>query len=156
MWYGHVSNSSGRAKTILQGTVKGGRRQGRQTKRWEDNIGEWTGLEFAKSQRAVDNRENWRKLVAKSSVVPQRPWRVRDSWWWWPLVEFSSLYSLACQVAVIGGDSCPYCCVPCYVWRLSNTIHSLPLLYLLRVCFLTCMRIDKMVTAFLQWYGKRQ
>ena len=39
-WYGHVSRSSGLAKTILQGTVKGGRRQGRQRKRWEDNIGE--------------------------------------------------------------------------------------------------------------------
>ena len=31
-WYGHVSGSSGLAKTILQGTVKGGRRQGRQRK----------------------------------------------------------------------------------------------------------------------------
>ena len=48
-WYGHVSRSSGLAKTILQGTVKGGRRQGGQRKRWEDNIREWTGLEFAKS-----------------------------------------------------------------------------------------------------------
>ena len=48
-WYGHVSRSSGLAKTILQGTVKGGRRQGRQRKRWEDNIREWTGLEFVKS-----------------------------------------------------------------------------------------------------------
>ena len=47
--YGHVSSSSGLAKTILQGTVKGGRRQGRQRKRWEDDIREWTGLEFAKS-----------------------------------------------------------------------------------------------------------
>ncbi|WP_294032141.1 hypothetical protein, partial [Thiolapillus sp.] len=71
--YGHVSHSSGLAKTILQGTVKGGRRQGRQRKRWEDNIGEWTGLEFGKSQRAVENREKWRKLVANSYVVPQRP-----------------------------------------------------------------------------------
>ena len=70
-WYGHVSRSSGLAKTILQGTVKRGRRQGRQKKRWEDNIREWIGLEFAKSQRAVENREKWRKLVAKSSVVPQ-------------------------------------------------------------------------------------
>ena len=69
-WYGHVSYSSGLAKTILQGTVKGGRRQGRQRKRWEDNIREWTGLEFAKSQGSVENRENWRKLVA-ISVVPQ-------------------------------------------------------------------------------------
>ena len=64
-WYGHVSRSSGLAKTILQGTVKGGRRQGRQRRRWEDNIREWTGLEFDKSQRAVENREKWRKLVAK-------------------------------------------------------------------------------------------
>ena len=31
----------------------------RQTrKRWEDDIREWTGLEFAKSQRAVEKREN--------------------------------------------------------------------------------------------------
>ena len=72
-WYGHVSRSSSLAKTILQGTVKGGRRQGRQRERWEDNIREWTGLEFGKSQRAVKNREKWRKLVTKSSVVPQRP-----------------------------------------------------------------------------------
>ena len=71
MWYGHVSRSSGLTKTILQGTVKGGRRQGRQKKRWEDNNREWTGLEFGKSQRAVESREKWRKQVAKSSVVPQ-------------------------------------------------------------------------------------
>ena len=64
-WYGHVSRSSGLAKTTLQGTVKEGRRQCRQKKRWEDNIREWTGLEFAKSRRAVDNREKWRKLVVK-------------------------------------------------------------------------------------------
>ena len=62
-WYGHVSRSSRLAKTFLQGTVKGGRRQGRQRRRWEDNTREWTGLEFAKSQRAVENMEknggNW-------------------------------------------------------------------------------------------------
>ena len=46
--------------------MKGGRRQGRQRKRREDNIREWTGLEFTKAQRAVENRERWRKLVAKS------------------------------------------------------------------------------------------
>ena len=77
-WFGHFSRSSGLAKTILQGTMKGGRRQGRQRKRWEDNIREWTGLEFGKSQRAVENRERWRKLVVKSSVVSQRPSWLRD------------------------------------------------------------------------------
>ena len=54
-WYVHVSHSSGLAKIILQGTMKGGRRQGRKKKRWEDNIREWTCLEFTKSQRAVGN-----------------------------------------------------------------------------------------------------
>ena len=48
---------SGLAKNILQGTVKGGRRQGRQSKRWEDNMREWTGLECVKSKLAVKNRE---------------------------------------------------------------------------------------------------
>ena len=76
-WYSHVTRS-GLAKTILQGTVKGKRRQDRRKKRWEDNIREWTGLEFANSQRAVENRERQRKLVAKSSVVIQRPSRLRD------------------------------------------------------------------------------
>ena len=56
-WYGHVSRSSGLGKTILKGTEKGGRRHGRQKKCSED-IREWTGLEFAKSQRTVKDREN--------------------------------------------------------------------------------------------------
>ena len=50
-----------RSAPILQGTVKGRRRQGRQ-QRWEDNVREWSGLEFAKSQGAVEkekNRGNW-------------------------------------------------------------------------------------------------
>ena len=85
-WYGHVSRSTGLAKTILQGTVKGGRRQGRQRKRWEENIRERTGLEFAKSKKAVENRKKWRKLVLKSSVVSQRLSRLRDRRWrWWTL-----------------------------------------------------------------------
>ena len=57
----------------MQGPVKGERRQGRQKKRQGDNIREGTGLEFAKSQRAVENREKLRKLVVNSPVVPQRP-----------------------------------------------------------------------------------
>ena len=60
-WYGHVSRSPGLAKTILQGTVVGGKGQGRPRKRWEDNIREWTGLEFAKSQTAMENRKEKEK-----------------------------------------------------------------------------------------------
>ena len=33
-------------------------------------------------KRAVENREKWRKPVVNSSVVPQRPLRLRDRWRW--------------------------------------------------------------------------
>ena len=48
-WYGHVFRTTGLAKTILQGTLKVGRRKGRQRKGWKVNIREWLGLEFTKS-----------------------------------------------------------------------------------------------------------
>ena len=53
-------------KTILQGTEKGGR----QKKRWDDNIKEWTGMGFGDSLRAAEGREGWNGIVAMSSVVP--------------------------------------------------------------------------------------
>ena len=68
----HVTLSSGLAKTILQGTVQGGRRRGRQRKRWEDNIKEWTGLEWNIILWKAQNHEEWKKLVVISTVVPQR------------------------------------------------------------------------------------
>ena len=77
-WYGHISRSSGMAKTILQGTLKGARRRGRQKKRWEDNINEWTGMGFGDSLRVADDREGRKGIVATSSVVSQRPPRLRD------------------------------------------------------------------------------
>ena len=63
-WFGHVSRSSGLAKTILQGTVKGKRKRGRQKKRWEDNIKEWTGMDFASYTRAAENMSRWKGIVA--------------------------------------------------------------------------------------------
>ena len=64
-WYGHISRSSGMAKTILQGTVKGTRRRGRQKKRWEDNIKEWTGMGFGDSLRAAEDWEGWKGKGAR-------------------------------------------------------------------------------------------
>ena len=56
--------------------------RGKKTMQTEEEVGRqhqgMKGLEFAKSQRAVENMEKWRKLVAKSSVVPKRPSRLRD------------------------------------------------------------------------------
>ena len=39
-----------------------------------DRTGLW------KVPRAVENREEWRKIVANSSVVPQRQKRLQDRW----------------------------------------------------------------------------
>ena len=47
-------------------------------KRWEDNIKEWTGLEWNILLRKAENREEWRKLAAKSTVVPQQSARLLD------------------------------------------------------------------------------
>ena len=71
-WYGHVTRSQGLAKTILQGTVEGGRRRGRQRKRWEDNIREWTGSELAVTLRVAESREEWKKTVGAASCAPPR------------------------------------------------------------------------------------
>ena len=77
-WYGHITGSTGLVKMILQDTVQGGRRKGRQKKRWEDNVTEWTGLKLGEALRKAENREGWRKVVARSSLVPQRSTRLRD------------------------------------------------------------------------------
>ena len=56
--------------------------RGKKTRRTKEEVGrQHQGMdmpEFGKSQRAAENMEKWRKLVAKSSVVPQRPSRLRD------------------------------------------------------------------------------
>ena len=77
-WYGHKTRSTGLAKMILKDTVQGGRRRGRQKKRWEDNVTEWTGLKLGEALRKAENREEWRTVVARSSLVPQRSTRLRD------------------------------------------------------------------------------
>ena len=63
-------------------------------------------LEFAKSQRAAKNREKWRKLVAKSSVVPRWPSRWRDRWdemFWFLCHRYGSVEN---YLEYIGFGSC--------------------------------------------------
>ena len=36
----------------------------------KDNFKEWTGMDFASSTRAAENRSGWKGIVANSSVVP--------------------------------------------------------------------------------------
>ena len=77
-WYGHVTRSDGLAKTILQGTVQGGRRRGRQRKKWADNILEWTGRSFSDTQALARDRQRWRDLVSASLQRPNDHPRSRD------------------------------------------------------------------------------
>ena len=71
-WYGHVMRSPGLAKTIMQGTIPGGRRRGRPRKHWDDNIKEWTELPLAETVRLAEDKDGWRKMV-RTSVMPLQP-----------------------------------------------------------------------------------
>ena len=42
----------------------------------EINIKEWTGMDFASSTRAAENRTSWKGIIANSSVVLRRPSKV--------------------------------------------------------------------------------
>jgi exonuclease III len=78
-WFGHVVRHNNLPKTILQGTVQGGRRRGRQRKCWFDNIKEWTNLQMSELLTVAQNRQEWRNLTAEVSIhSPQRPQRSRD------------------------------------------------------------------------------
>ena len=80
--YGQITRSTGVPKIILQGSVHGGRRKSWQNKRWENNfkkiISAWTGLGLGEALRKAEDREEWRKVVARSSLMPQRSFRPRD------------------------------------------------------------------------------
>ena len=69
--------------------------RGKKTKQTDEGVGrqhqemEWPGVRQV--PEAVENREKWRKLAAKSCVVPQRPLRLREYMRWdemrWERVE---------------------------------------------------------------------
>ena len=67
-------------KTILQGTLEGGRRFGRPRTRWMDNVKEWTSLPMPVRLTMVFCRKDRNRISAKSSLMcPRRPSRPGDS-----------------------------------------------------------------------------
>ena len=53
--------------------MKGGKERGRQKRRWEDGVGEWTGLPLLARLGWLGG--GW-GIVADSSVVPRRPSKI--------------------------------------------------------------------------------
>ena len=79
-WFGHVPRHDSLSKTILQGTLEGGRRRGRQRKCWMDNIKEWTSLPIPELLTRTSYRKDWKRISAGSPPhVLRRPSRSRDS-----------------------------------------------------------------------------
>ena len=50
--------------------MQGKRRRGRQKKRWEGNIKEWTGVDFASSTRAAEDKTSWKGIVVVICCAP--------------------------------------------------------------------------------------
>ena len=68
-----VTRSSGLANTNLQGIVPRRRKRGSDTKRFEDNTIEWSGLSFADTILRTE-----RKLTDKFTVLPRQSPQLYD------------------------------------------------------------------------------
>ena len=91
---GTATSKSGLAKTIFQGTVQGGRRTGRQRKRWDGNIKEWTGQDYlsGNSTRRETNRQTEETMGRQHQRVD------------WPRLSFREQYKEGDEEVDRGND----------------------------------------------------
>ena len=61
-WYGHVRRSSIPAKIVTEGVIPGRRKRGRPSRRWLDDIKDWTGCDFHQLCLASTNRDEWSRI----------------------------------------------------------------------------------------------
>ena len=75
-WYGHVSRSSCLTKTIDKANIdKANRKRGGKTTSGNGQAWSWPS---PRGQWRTEKNEGNRKLIVKSTVVPQRPQRLND------------------------------------------------------------------------------
>jgi hypothetical protein len=67
-WFGHVTHHNTLSKTILQGTLKGSRRRGRQKKSWVTNVKEWTECEMPELLAIAQEKTEWRTLSGAAPI----------------------------------------------------------------------------------------
>ena len=78
-WFGHVTHHNSLSKTILQGTIEGGRRRGRQRKSRVEDVKNWTNLDMPQLLTQAMDRSRWRRLSVTSSLMsPLRPSILRN------------------------------------------------------------------------------
>ena len=70
-WFGHVALHDNISKTIIQGTLKGGRCNGGQGKCLVDNIKEWISLPIPDLLTMASRRKKMQENI--SSIVPHVP-----------------------------------------------------------------------------------
>ena len=76
---GHVASYDSLSETVLQGTLEEGRRRGRQSKCWVDNVRECTSLPMPELLTMACPRKVWKKIYAESFLVSfRRSSRSRD------------------------------------------------------------------------------
>ena len=66
-WYGHLRRSSIPAKTITEGLAPGTRKRGRPSRRWMQDLTEWTGKDTHELASISYNREEWKQLCKQVS-----------------------------------------------------------------------------------------
>ena len=63
-WFGHVTHHDSLSKTILRGSLEGGRRRGRQRKCCMENIKEWTSLPMPELLTKASSKKDWKTISA--------------------------------------------------------------------------------------------
>ena len=62
-YFGHVKRHDSLERVIMEGRAEGRRRRGRPRRKWDDDIGDWLGMDINSAGRLTSDRHAFRKSV---------------------------------------------------------------------------------------------